>query len=90
MKQKLLLARNFLYRLFLIGFVINFSAQMIIMIAVKNGALVELGQMLSVTPFYLGSLITSSIINVRVALFYFVLLPAFALHWTIARDKNLF
>lgn len=89
MKEKLLITRNFLYRLFLLGFVVNFFAQFILMIAVNGGALLELSRLLSVTPFYLGELITSSIVIMRVILFYFVLLPALALHWTIAKDKNL-
>lgn len=89
MKQNLIIMRNFLYRLFLIGFVINFLAQFILMFAVKMQGLIELSQMLSVSPFYLGETIMTSIIVMRVILFYFVLIPAFALHWTIAREKSL-
>lgn len=89
MKEKLLVARNFLYRLFLLGFLINLFAQFVLMIAVKEGAIAELSQMLSVSPFYLGETVTSSIIITRIILFYLILLPAFALHWTIAKDKNL-
>lgn len=89
MKEKLIITRNFLYRLFLLGFLINLFAQFVLMIAVKQGAMIELSQMLSVSPFYLGELVTTSIIIMRIVLFYLVLLPALALHWTIARDKNI-
>lgn len=89
MKEKLLVARNFLYRLFLLGFLINLFAQFVLMIAVKQGAIAELSQALSVSTYYLGELITSSIVITRIILFYLVLLPAFALHWTIAKDKNI-
>jgi len=89
MKENLIITRNFLYRLFLIGFVINFLAQFIFMFAVKAQGINELAQMLSVSPLDLGQTIFSSIIYIRVILFYFILLPALALHWTIARDKKL-
>lgn len=89
MKEKLILIRNFLYRLFLLGFLINVFAQFVLMVAVQGGALMELSKLLNVSTFYLGEMITSSIVIIRIILFYFVLLPALALHWTIARDKNL-
>lgn len=89
MKEKLIITRNFLYRLFLLGFIINLFAQFVLMIAVKNGAFLELAKTLSVSTYYLGELVTSSIVIMRIILFYLVLLPALALHWTIARDKNI-
>lgn len=89
MRNKLIITRNFLYRLFLIGFILNIAAQFIYMAAVKGQAIIQLSQLLSITPFYLGALVTSSIIVIRVILLYFVLFPALALHWTIARDKHL-
>lgn len=89
MKEKLILARNFLYRLFLLGFVVNLFAQVVFMLAVKDQSLTQLSQFVNIPPYYLGELIISSIIYLRLFLFYFVLLPALALHWTIARDKVL-
>lgn len=89
MREKLIIARNFLYRLFLIGFIANVAAQIIFMAAAKGHAINQLSQMLTITPFYLGALVTSSIIVMRVIFLYFILFPALALHWTIARDKHL-
>lgn len=87
MKEKLIIIRNFLYRLFVIGFILNLGAQFVFMAAAKGQGVVEVSKLLSVTPYYLGSLVSSSIIVIRVIFLYFVLLPALALHWTIARDK---
>lgn len=87
MKEKLIITRNFLYRFFLIGFVLNLLAQFVFMAAAKGAGIIELSKMLSVTPFYLGAIISTSIVAIRVFFLYFILLPAIALHWTIARDK---
>lgn len=89
MKEKLIIIRNFLYRLFLIGFVLSLLAQFVFMAAVKGQGIIDLSVMLNTPPVYLSTLITSSIIIIRVLFLYFVLLPALALHWTIARDKNI-
>lgn len=90
MREKLIITRNFLYRFFILGFIINLIVQFIFSAAVKTQGVNELSQMLSVSSYYLAQLIISSIVFIRVFLFYFVLLPAIALHWTIARDKHLF
>lgn len=90
MREKLILIRNFLYRLFLIGFILNVAAQFVFMAAAKGQGINELSQILSIPPFYLGELIVSSIVIIRVIFLYFILLPALALHWTVARDKSLF
>lgn len=87
MKEQLVITRNFLYRLFLIGFILNIAAQFIFMAASRGTGIIELSKMLSVTPFYLGAIISTSIVFIRVFFLYFILLPALALHWTIARDK---
>lgn len=87
MKEKLIIIRNFLYRLFLIGFILNLGAQFVFMAAAKGQGIVEVSKLLSVTPFYVGAFISSSIIIIRVIFLYFILLPAIALHWTVARDK---
>lgn len=87
MKEKLIITRNFLYRLFLIGFILNILAQFVFMAASKGVGISELSKMLSITPFYLGAIISTSIVAIRVFFLYFILLPALALHWTIARDK---
>lgn len=87
MKEKLIITRNFLYRLFLIGFILNIIAQFIFMAATKGQGVIELSKMLSITPFYLGAIVSTSIVAIRVFFLYFILLPAIALHWTIARDK---
>lgn len=89
MRNRLIVIRNFLYRLFLIGFILNLLAQFVFIAAAKGQGLIEASVMLNVTPLYLGTLITCSIIIMRVIFLYFVLLPALALHWTIAKDKNI-
>lgn len=86
MKEKLIITRNFLYRLFLIGFILNILAQFVFMAASKGVGISELSKMLNITPFYLGAIISTSIVAIRVFFLYFILLPALALHWTIARD----
>lgn len=89
MKEKLIVTRNFLYRLFLIGFALNLGAQFVFMFAAKNEGLNQVSKLLNITPFYLSAMITLSIVLTRVIFLYFVLLPALALHWTVARDKYL-
>lgn len=89
MKENLILTRNFLYRLFLIGFILNIIAQFVFMAAAKGQALIQISQFISIPPYYLGELIVTSIVVIRVIFLYFILLPALALHWTVARDKKL-
>lgn len=89
MKEKLIITRNFLYRLFIIGIVLNIFAQFMFMMAIKGQALNEVAVALNLSSSYLVQMIISSIISIRIVLLYFILCPAFALHWTIARDKNL-
>lgn len=87
MREKLVITRNFLYRLFLIGIVLNILVQFVFMMAMKGQGINEISQILNVPQYYVIQLIISSIISVRIILIYFILCPAFALHWTIARDK---
>lgn len=89
MREKLIVTRNFLYRLFIISFIINIIAQIILTLATKSNNINQVSLMLGVTPFYLAQLIFTSIVIIRVFLFYFILLPAIALHWTIASDKHI-
>lgn len=89
MRKKLVVTRNFLYRLFFIGFAFNVLAQVIFMLAAKGHGMEEVSRAISVPPYYLGEMVVTSIMIIRMFLFYAVLLPAFALHWTIARDKEL-
>lgn len=89
MKKKLILTRNFLYRLFFIGFIFNVFVQVVFMFAAKGHGLNEAARAISVPPYYLGEMIVSSIMFIRMFFFYVILLPALALHWTIARDKEL-
>lgn len=89
MRKKLIVTRNFLYRLFFIGFVFNVFAQIVFMLAATGHGLDEAARAISVPPYYMGEMVVTSIMILRMFLFYAVLLPAFALHWTIARDKEL-
>lgn len=89
MRKKLTVARNFLYRLVFIGLVINVAAQFAYMAAAKHEGINLASKLMNITPFYLSAMITSSIVLTRAIFLYFVLLPALALHWTVARDKHL-
>lgn len=88
MKEKLIIIRNFLYRLFIIGFILNILSQLPFLVLKMQG-INEAASFLGVPPYYLMELLISTISTLRVILFYFILCPALALHWTIARDKNL-
>lgn len=88
MKEKLIITRNFLYRLFLIGFVLNILFQLLFMF-IAGPKLTDASNILQLPPYYLVELLISGIAFIRMFLVYFILCPALALHWTIARDKNL-
>ena len=88
MKEKLIIVRNFLYRLFVIGFILNILSQ-IPFVLVKLQSINEASTILGVPSYYLMELLITTITVLRVILVYFILCPALALHWTIARDKNL-
>lgn len=88
MRVNLIVTRNFLYRLFVIGFVVNVLAQMVFMVAAKGQGIVEMATILNITPFFVGAIITASLVVMRMIFLYFVLFPALALHWTIARDTD--
>lgn len=89
MKEKLILVRNFLYRLFLIGIILNISAQVIHAIIANGGVINDPAQALMISPNYFEQLGISNILFIRLFLIYFILCPALVLHWTIAKDKNL-
>lgn len=86
MKEKLIVLRNFLYRFFVIGFVVSIIAQLPFL-WIKESGVMQVSQILHVMPSTLFAIVISFIAYVRVALIYFVLCPALALHWTIKRDK---
>lgn len=85
MKEKLIITRNFLYRFFLIGIVLNILFQ-IIFLAIGGQGVEEASRVLGLPSFYLMELLISSIAFIRMILIYFVLCPALALHWTIAKE----
>lgn len=87
MKEKLLLTRNFLYRLFLVGFLFSVIFQLSFM-SISPKLLVEANKLLGLPPFFVLELVISALVYIRVFLVYFILCPALALHWTIARDKT--
>lgn len=86
MKDKLIVTRNFLYRLFVIGFVANIALQILILLTGGKG-INEASRILELPPYFLMEMIIVAITTIRTFLFYFILCPALALHWTIARDK---
>lgn len=86
MKDKLLIARNFLYRLFLIGFLFSVLFQLAFM-SLSTPLINEATKLLGLPPLYIQELVISYLAFIRVVLVYFILSPALALHWTIAKDK---
>ena len=87
MREKLILVRNFLYRFFIIGFIFNILTQLFFLLIGAKG-LHQASMVLELRPYYLLELIISTVMYLRVFLVYFVLFPALALHWTIAKDNK--
>lgn len=88
MKVYLIVARNFLYRLFFIGLIFSVLFQLIFIFNNFHG-LAEAANILHVSQSYLIELLLNSISAVKTFLFFGVLCPALALHWTITKDKLL-
>lgn len=88
MREKLIITRNFFYKLFLIGFVLNVLFQLIVL-AIGGQGLSDASKILELQPQFLIQLLIISVTTVRIFLVYFVLCPALALHWTISKDKLL-
>lgn len=88
MKEKLILTRNFLYRFFVIGFVLNVLFQLTVLF-IGGKTLNEVSRILELPPFYITELLIVVIASIRAFLIYCILCPALALHWTIAKDKIL-
>jgi len=88
MRDELIVIRNFLYRLFIIGFVANVVFQIFILLTGGKG-INEASRILELPPYFLMELLIVMISGIRAFLLYFILCPALALHWTIARDKML-
>lgn len=88
MRDKLIITRNFLYKLFLIGFLLNVLFQLLILL-MGGKALSEASRVLELQPYFLTQLLIVCIATIRIFLVYFVLCPALALHWTVAKDKTL-
>lgn len=86
MREKLLLTRNFLYRLFVVGFLFSIVFQLSFM-SISPKLLAEANKVLGLQPFFVLELVIQALVYIRAFLIYFILCPALALHWTIARDK---
>ena len=89
MREKLLILRNFLYRLFLVGFVLTVFAQIFYTIVLSSPYLEDAMMLANIPLSYFQQLLTSCLTFARLFFAYAVLCPALALHWTIAKDKNL-
>lgn len=74
--------------MFLIGFVLNVLFQLVILFIGGKG-LLEAARILELPPYYLTQVMIVAIASIRAFLVYFILCPALALHWTIAKDKTL-
>ena len=72
MKEKLIVTRNFLYRLFLIGIIFNVLFQ-VLFLAIGGKGLSEASRVMELPPYYLIELIIVSITAIRAILFYFIL-----------------
>lgn len=88
MREKLLVLRNCLYKLFLIGFVFNVLFQLLV-VAMGGDNLIEVAKILGLPKHFLNELLIVCIASVRIFFVYFILCPAFALHWAVAKDKVL-
>lgn len=86
MKEKLIIIRNFLYRFFVIGFVLNILFQLLILFVGLN-SLNEASRILDLPHSFLMEVFIVAIASTRAFLVYLILCPALALHWTISRDK---
>lgn len=86
MKEKLLVTRNFLYRLFVVGFIFSLIFQLSFM-SISPKLLAEANKVLGLQPYFILELVIQALVYIRAFLIYFILCPALALHWTIARDK---
>lgn len=88
MSKKLVVVRNFLYRFFVIGFLVSILSQLVFF--ANNGMfLTQIAMMLEVSRAHLVLLVISLIALGRIFLVYLILCPALALHWTIKREKSL-
>lgn len=88
MKKNLTVIRNILYRLFLIGFVLSILIQLPLL-HINFEGLNEAAQIFHISPDQLMMVVLNSISFAKAFLFFCVLCPALAIHWTIARDKLL-
>lgn len=88
MREKLVILRNFLYKFFLIGFVLNVMFQLLLL-AMGGRGIIEASKILELPSYFLHEVLIIVIVSVRVFFVFFVLCPALALHWAIAKDKTL-
>jgi len=88
MKEMLTIIRNILYRIFIIGFIFSIVSQLALIFMDFEG-INEAAKLLHVSSTNLIMVILNSINFVKVFLFYGILCPALAIHWTISRDKLL-
>lgn len=84
--KKLVVLRNFLYRFFVIGFVFSVIMQAVLMVS-HDYIFAIAKEFANIPQCGLALLLTGFLGYVRLFLFFMVLSPALALHWTISRDK---
>ena len=85
-KQKLILLRGFLFRVFIVGLL--FALFLFFMTSAfwdKWSALVY--TRFQVTPKELGEMFVGSMIYIRFYLMFIILVPAIALHWLLKSQK---
>lgn len=87
MEDKLVLARNFLYKFFVAGFVILILSAVIYIFA-KDYAIEMSGAWYGIDPEFIKYYAFVMLGLIKVVLIFFVLTPALALHWLICCCKK--
>ena len=98
MLKKLVVLRNFLYRLFVVGVVFDILTQLLFL-AINGFVLAPKPPLFGMPPGGMPPFglppheVCAAMMNFigfsRTFLVYFVLCPALALHWTVKREKSL-
>lgn len=88
MKEKLIITRNFLYRFFVIGFLLSVLFQAVLMFN-HEFIFTYAATYAGISKSGIALLLSGFIGTTRLFLFYLVLCPAIALHWTVKREKSL-
>ena len=85
-KEKLILIRNFLFKIFIVG--VLFALFLFVMTVTFWGTWSSfIYSKFQLTEKELGQLVVQQFINLRFYLVFVILVPAISLHWTIKSHK---